>query len=33
MEVLKTCTKCKVEKLADLKHFKKNKIVKPYKNI
>jgi len=28
MEVLKKCTKCKVEKLADSKHFRKNKNVK-----
>lgn len=28
MELLKKCTKCKVEKLADLKYFRKNKIVK-----
>lgn len=28
MELLKKCTKCKIEKLADLKHFRKNKNVK-----
>jgi hypothetical protein len=28
MEMLKTCTKCKIEKLADLKYFRKNKLLK-----
>jgi len=28
MEVLKQCTKCKIEKLADVQHFRKNKNVK-----
>jgi hypothetical protein len=26
--MLKTCTKCKIEKLADLKYFRKNKLLK-----
>jgi hypothetical protein len=28
MEVLKTCTKCKIEKPSDLKYFRKNKNLK-----
>jgi hypothetical protein len=28
MEVLKKCTKCKIEKIADLKHFRKNKSIR-----
>jgi hypothetical protein len=28
MEMLKICTKCKIEKLADLKYFRKNKLLK-----